>query len=138
MKMKKFLIPVLAIAVAGFVGCEEDDHDHDHGDVTATIVFDEPMDNEVIPLADANNVHLHIEFTFDPEGHGYEVELKNETDGVTVQEWDRHSHNAQETFMADVDLSSFPGKEFHLEAKACFDHDCDEYKEEEIHFSIGQ
>ena len=132
--MKKFLIPALAVAVFGIVGCE-DDHDHDHGE--ATITFDEPMNDQVIPLADAAAVHLHIEFVWDGEGHGYEVKLENETDGTVVQEWDEHTHSSQETFMVDVDLSAFAGKEFHLEAKACEDHDCDEYEESSIHFSIG-
>ena len=136
--MKKFLIPVLAVAVFGFVGCEEDDHDH--GDTTATIVFDEPMNDEVIPLASANDVHIHIEFTFDPEGHEIEVELYPEGDESNkIIDYDEHNHSAAITFMQDVDLSSFAaGTEFHLEAKACLDHDCDEYKEADIHFSIGQ
>ena len=136
--MKKVLFLGLIIAGAGFVGCNEED-DHDHDDATATIVFDEPMNNEVIALADAGNVHVHIEFTFDPEGHEIEVKLHPEGDESNlIIDYDEHNHSPAVTFMQDVDLSAYAGTEFHLEAKACLDHDCDEFTESDIHFTIGQ
>lgn len=135
--MKKIAIPVLLAATVGFIGCE-DDHDHDHAE--ATITFDEPANNEVIPLASANDVHIHIEFVWDGEGHGIEVKLHPTSDANDlIIDYDQHSHDATVTFMQDVDLSSYPaGAEFHLEAKACEDHDCEESVTEEIHFSLGQ
>ena len=134
--MKKVFIPTLALAVFGFVGCEDDDHDHGK----ATITFDEPMIDEVISLANANDVHIHIEFVWDGEGHGYEVKLHPDGDvNDLIINYDEHNHESSATFMQDVDLSSYPaGTEFHLEAKACEDHDCDEFEESSIHFSLGQ
>jgi hypothetical protein len=135
--MKKILFVGLLIAGAGIVGCNTDDHDHD--DATATITFDEPMNDEVIPLANADDVHIHIEFAFDPEGHEIEVKLHPEGDETNlIIDYDEHNHASAVTFMQNVDLSAYPGTEFHLEAKACLDHDCAESTISDIHFSIGQ
>ncbi len=155
--MKKVLLPLLAVAIVGVVGCQKegctdstatnydedakkddgsclyDDHDH------VNITFDEPTDGQVIALADADDVHLHIEFEFEGEAHGFEVTLENETTGAAVDDWEVHSHEANQTFMQEVDLSGFdPGDEFHLEAKAFTNHDETEFETAEIHFELGQ
>ncbi|MFT6210619.1 MAG: hypothetical protein ACJATE_001240 [Bacteroidia bacterium] len=139
-KMKKVLFLGLLIASAGFVGCneEEEDDDHDHNHVTIT--FDEPMNDEVIPLANADDVHIHIEFVFEEEGHGVEVKLHPEGDeSDLIIDHDFHSHDMEITFTQEVDLSSYPpGTEFHLEAKGCEDHDCTESVTKDIHFELGQ
>jgi hypothetical protein len=135
--MKKVLFVGLLIATAGFAGCntEEEAEEHNH----VTITFDEPMNDEVIALASANDVHIHIDFVFEGEAHGYEVSLENEADGTSVASWDAHTHDANQTFTTEIDLSTFAGgTEFHLEAKGCTDHDCDQFESAEIHFSLGQ
>ena len=135
--MKKVLLGLMIVGTVSFVGCkEEEEHGHNH----VTITFDEPMNDEVIPLADATSVHVHIEFTFEEEGEEIEIKLYPEGDATDlIIDYDQHSHDNPIVFMQDVDLSSYPaGTEFHLEAKACEDHDCDESVTSDIHFSLGQ
>lgn len=118
------------------VGCNTEEDDHNH----VTITFDEPTSGQVIALADADDVHIHIEFSFEQEGHGVEVKLHPEGDeNDLIIDYDSHSHDAQITFMQDVDLSSYAaGTEFHLEAKGCENHDCSESVTQDIHFELGQ
>lgn len=134
--MKKVLLPLLAVAIVGVTGCKKEEDDHNH----VTITFDEPTDGEVIPLASANDVHVHIEFVFEEEGHGIEVIMHPEGDeNDLIIDYDAHSHDTEITFMQDVDLSGYPaGTEFHLEAVACIDHDCTESESADIHFELGQ
>lgn len=135
--MKKVLLAALVITSAGFVGCnQDDDHDHNH----VTITFDEPTNGQVIPLASANDVHVHIEFVFEEEGHGIEVKLHPEGDeNDLIIDYDGHSHDTEITFMQDVDLSGYPaGTEFHLEAKGITSHDETEFEVADIHFELGQ
>ena len=136
--MKKVLFVGLLIAGAGFVGCNTEDDDHDHAHVTIT--FDEPMNDEVIPLANADDVHIHIEFVSDEEVHDIEIELHPEGDeSDMIIAHDHHAHAMNYTFMQDVDLSSYPaGTEFHLGAKAYTDHDGTEFESADIHFELGQ
>ena len=154
--MKKVLLPLLAIAVVSVVGCKKEgctdsaaeNYDseatkddgsceyHNH----ATITFDEPMMGEVIPLANAGNVHVHIEVNYTIEGEEIEVKLHPEGDeNDLIIDHDQHSHDNPIVFMQDVDLSSYAaGTEFHLEVKACEDHGCTESVIEDIHFELGQ
>lgn len=135
--MKKVLFAALAISAAGFVGCNTDDpEEHNH----VTITFDEPTNGEVIPLADAGNVHVHIEFAYEVEGEEIEIKLHPEGDeNDLIIDYDSHSHDNPIVFMQNVDLSSYPaGTEFHLEAKACENHDCSESETADIHFELGQ
>ncbi len=134
--MRKVLFVGLLIAGAGFVGCNtEEDDDHNH----VTITFDEPTNAEVIPLANADDVHIHVEFVFEGEAHGIEIELHPEGDeNDLIIEFDSHSHDLQQTFMQDVDLSAYPaGTEFHLGAKGFTNHDETEFESSDIHFELG-
>lgn len=134
--MKKVLIPVMAIAVAAFSGCSEEEDDHDHNHVT--IMFDEPTDGAVIPLADAASVHIHVEFVYEEEGEEVEVRLYPEGDpSDLIIDHEQHGHDNPIVYTTNVDLSGYaPGTEFHLEVKACEDHDCEEFVEDDIHFSL--
>jgi len=134
--MKKVLLPLLAVAIVGVTGCKKEEDDHNH----VTITVDEPTNGAVIPLTTADDVHIHIEFVFEEEAHGIEVKLHPEGDeNDLIIDYDAHGHETEITFMQEVDLSSYPaGTEFHLEAKACLDHDCNESETAEIHFELGQ
>lgn len=135
--MKKILLPVLALALFALPACEED-HDHDHGHVTITFLH--PTDNEQIPLAQAGDVEIHVKFEWeDGGGEGVVVQLVavNQTNDVII-DFTVDQHNSVYEFEQAVNLSSYPaGTEFHLEAKACADHDCEEIaKEASIHFTL--
>ena len=135
--MKELILGLMIGATASFVGCkEEEEHGHNH----VTITFDEPMSEEVIPLADAASVHIHIDFVWEESGEAVEVKLHPEGDeNDLIIDFDLHQHDSPYTFMQDVNLSSYAaGTEFHLEAKGCEDHDCDEFVTSDIHFSLGQ
>jgi len=133
--MKKFILPVLAIGLFTFSACEED---HDHGDVTITFLH--PTNNEQIPLAQAGNVEIHVKFEWENGGgEGVKVLLvaENQTNDVII-DFTVDQHNSVYEFEQDVNLSSYPaGTEFHLEAKACGDHDCETFvKEASVHFTL--
>lgn len=112
-----------------------DDHDHNHIDIS----FLEPVNDQVIPMAEANDVHIHVRFEADEENHQIYVRLYPENDpNNLILDIDRHSHQQTVDIEEDLDLSSFPaGTEFHLEAEACEDHDCNEVVSNDIHFSIN-
>ncbi len=134
--MKKFILPVLALGLFTFSACD-DAHDHDHGHVT--ISFLHPTDNEQIPVAQANNVDIHVKFEWDSEG-GEAVKVKliaEVSPELVIIDFDQHQHENMFEFEQAVNLSSYPaGTEFHLEAKGCEDHDCVEFKEASIHFTL--
>lgn len=134
--MKKFFLPVLALALFALPACEED-HDHDHGHVT--ISFLHPTDNEEITVAESGNVDIHVKFEWDSEeGEAVEVKLIAEVSPeVVIIDFDQHQHENMFEFEQAVNLSSYPaGTEFHLEAKGCEDHDCEEFEEASIHFTL--
>ncbi|MEL7341954.1 MAG: hypothetical protein AAGM67_15845 [Bacteroidota bacterium] len=104
---------------------------------SAEIEFEEPMAGEVV--ADASDVHIHVHFTaMDGELHEVEVMLHPDNDvSDMIIEFDKHEHTEEFVFEQEVDLSAYPaGTEFHLEAKACLDHDCEESETGDIEFSI--
>jgi hypothetical protein len=127
---KIILLPVLMIALT-VVGCKEEEV------ASIEIEFEEPTAGEIV--ADASDVHIHIHFT-GKNTDVHEVEVKLHPDGDTsdmIIDWDEHSHEAEIIFVQDVDLSSYPsGTQFHLEAEACVDHDCNEKVFGDIEFSI--
>ena len=136
-KMRKVLFVGLLIAASGFVGCNTDEDDDDHNHVTIT--FDEPTNGEVVLLATADDVHVHIEFVFEGESHGIEVKLHPEGDETDlIIDYDSHSHDLEQTFMQEVDLSSYAtGTEFHLEATGFTNHDETEFESADIHFELN-
>jgi hypothetical protein len=132
--MKKFILPVFALALFTFPACEED---HNHGHVTITFLH--PTNNEQIPLAQAGNVDIHVKFEWEgKEGEAVEVYLvaENQTNDVII-DFNNHQHAKVYEFEQAVNLSSYPaGTEFHLTAKGCEDHDCEEFEEASIHFTL--
>ncbi len=134
--MKKLTHSLLALALLTTTSCEED---HGHGG-NATITFLHPTDNEEIPVALAGNVNIQVRFEWeDGGGEGVVVQLvaENQTND-TVIDFTVDQHNSLYEFEQAVNLSSYPvGTEFHLEAKACADHDCEQIaKEASIHFTV--
>ena len=134
--MKKLILPVLALGLCTLSACDKD-HDDDHGHVTITFLH--PTDNEEIPVAQAADVEIHIKFEWDgDEGEAVEVYLvvENQTNDVII-DFESHQHNKVYEFSQSHNLSEFPpGTEFHLTAKGCEDHDCDEFEEASIHFKL--
>jgi hypothetical protein len=115
--------------------CEDDPG---HGD--ATISFLHPTDNEQIPMAQANNVNIHVRFEWDgSSGEAVAIRLvaENQTNDV-ILDLDVDQHDSPYEFEQSVNLSSYPvGTEFHLTASACADHDCNEIQQEaSIHFTL--
>lgn len=101
-----------------------------------TISFLEPTDEEVVDASQP--VHVHIQFEASDENHNVEVKLHPEGDASNlIIDYDLHEHDALIDAEFDVDLSMYPsGTEFHVEALACIDHDCDQAEEADIHFTI--
>ncbi len=101
-----------------------------------TITIDEPIDGETI--ADCSDVHIHIDFVATDENHEIEVVLHPEGDvDDKIIDYDEHDHDKEITFEQEVDLCSYgAGTCFHLEVRACEDHDCDEVATAEVEFCI--
>ncbi len=105
--------------------------------ITVNIEFEEPTAGETV--ADASDVHIHVHFTaMGGDLHDLEVVLHPDGDVADkIIEFDGHEHAEEYVFMEDVNLSSYPsGTTFHLEAKACLDHDCAESEFGDIEFMI--
>lgn len=154
--MKKVLLPLLAIAIVGVVGCQKEgctdetatnydadakkddgscvfeDHDHVH------IHFEQPTNGQKIALANAQMVPIHIHFESEAELHDIEIELHPEGDESNlIIAFDNHVHANEYMFIDTVDLSGFDiGDEFHLGASVCTDHDCEEPETADIHFEL--
>ena len=133
----KSLVAGFLVLALGATSCKEDGHDHD--DNTVLIEFLKPGNEQVIPMADASNVHIHVRFTATEENHEVAVKLYPEGDpGNLLLNFDLHDHDVVINVEEDLDLSSFaPGTEFHLEAEACENHDCVEVVSRDIHFTIN-
>ena len=139
MKMlKNSWLMAFALSALVFTACDkdDDDHDHDHGDNKITINILEPGNDETV--ADASDVHIHIEVEATDEAHDIEIELHPEGDvSDKILNEKLHKHDQKVVFEQDLDLSSYPaGTEFHLEVKACADHDCDEAEFADVEFKI--
>jgi hypothetical protein len=137
MKNWWYALPLLVLTVF-VVGCTEDDDDtvQQHIDIT----FLHPTSGEVIPLADAQNVEIHVQFK--SEGNIDEVEIEmydinNNT--VKLISFEEHVHTTgtvDKTF--ELDLSSYAaGTRFRVEAEAKADHDSEDYDEAVMEFSLG-
>lgn len=125
------LLPVLALGATVLVSsCDSEDHNH------IDIQFLEPGNEETV--ADASDVHVHIRFEAEEENHNVEVRVHPDGDASDlIVDIDRHEHDQVVDVEIDLDLSAYPaGTEFHVEAVACEDHDCEETVESDIHFSI--
>ena len=135
MKLKPILFALLGVA-AIFQSCEKEDDMHEHEDNEVTITIQEPSDGEVV--ADASDVHVHIDFEATEENHEIEVLLYPKGDeSDKILDVDMHEHDAKIEFEQEVDLSGYAGgTEFVLYAQACVDHDCGEIESKEIEFSI--
>ena len=133
--MKNLLMAALALGVLSIIGCDkDDDHDHDHNDITIDIL--EPMQDEVI--ADASDVHIHINFSATEELEEIEIVLyAHGEEEDKIIDFDHHTHDKTYEFKQDVDLSSYPaGTEFHLEIDVCEDHDCTEKVHKHLDFKL--
>lgn len=128
---------MLALSVMIFTGCDEDDdhdHDHDHNEITINIL--EPGADEVV--ADASDVHIHIEIEATEDNHDIDIILHPDGDvSDKIIDEHMHDHDKKVVFEQDYDLSSYPaGTKFHLEVEACKDHDCEEKEFADVEFSI--
>lgn len=132
MAKSKFVLTMMVALIAfGVSSCDNTTI------ASAEIEFEEPVAGEVV--ADASDVHIHVHFTaIDGELHEVEVMLHPDDDASDIIiDFDEHDHTEEFIFEQEVDLSSYPsGTEFHLEAKACLDHDCEETETGDIEFSI--
>jgi hypothetical protein len=132
--LKNPWILLLALATAfTFTACEDED---DHGDNDITINILEPGNDEVV--ADASDVHIHIEIEATEDNHDIDIILHPDGDiNDKIIEQNLHEHDQKVSFEQDIDLSSYPaGTKFHLEVEACKDHDCEEIVFEDVEFSI--
>lgn len=133
-------IGLLLLASAFIISaCNNDDDDHDNDDHNEiTIQFLSPTPDQVIPMSEANAVVISIEVEASDENHEIEIELHPESDtGDKIINDDEHTHDKVFLYDHVVDLSSYPsGTEFHLEVKACLDHDCEEIERSDIEFKI--
>ena len=102
----KSLVAGFLVLALGATSCKEDGHDHD--DNTVLIEFLEPGNEQVIPMADASNVHIHVRFTATEENHEVAVKLYPEGDpGNLLLNFDLHDHDVVINVEEDLDLSSF-------------------------------
>ena len=129
-RLNKLLILIaLSVAVA-LTGCREDI-------ASVEIDFEEPTAGEIV--SDAGDVHIHVHFHAD-NGDLHDIEVKLHPDGDVddmIIDFEGHEHVPDFDFEQDVDLSGYPaGTQFHLEAKACLDHDCEDVEMDDIEFSI--
>ena len=137
--LKNPWILLFALSALTFTACDnddEDDHDHMHGDNEITINILEPGNDEVV--ADASDVHVHIEVEATDETHDIDIVLHPDGDvDDKIISTDFHEHEQKVVFEQDVDLSSYaPGTKFHLEVEACKDHDCEDREFADVEFSI--
>jgi len=138
--LKNPWILLFALSALTFTACDnddEDDHDHMHGDNEITINILEPGNDEVV--ADASDVHIHIEVEATETNHNVDIILHPDGDiDDKIIEQNIHEHEQKVDFEQDVDLSSYPaGTKFHLEVEACKDHDCEDREFADVEFSIS-
>lgn len=128
-----YLFAFLAFGMLA-TGCGDDDDETNE----ITITIEEPMNGETI--TDCADVHVHIDFEATVENHEIEVVLHPEGDvNDKIIDYDKHDHDQKITFEEEVDLCSYPaGTCFHLEVKACADHDCDKSSTAEVEFCLQQ
>ena len=126
--LRLLMMPLLVALV--FTACKKEEVNQ------VTIEIEEPTAGEVV--ANAADVHIHINFTATEELHDIDIILHVDDDpSNVVLDQHVHSHEQSYTFMQDVDLSSFPaGTKFHLEVETCVDHDCAEHVHADVEFSI--
>lgn len=138
MKINTLLLLVFALGALTFTACDNDDEDDTPtpagNEITIRIL--EPMADEVI--ADASEVHIHIEVEASDENHEVEIVLHPDGDlDDKIIDFDKHDHDQLITFEQDIDLSGYPsGTKFHLEVEAYKDHDGEEKEKADIEFSI--
>ena len=138
MKNFKFLyLFVFASLIFSTTSCSDDDA-ADEENNTITITIDEPMDGEMIAMADCADVHIHVDFAASVENHEVEIILHPEGDvNDKIIDYDEHDHDKEITFEQSVDLCSYgAGACFHLEVEACVDHDCTEKATAEAEFCL--
>lgn len=136
----KFYYLFAFVAVALFItGCDKDDDNNTPAN-QITITIEEPMNGETIATANCSEVHVHVDFEATDENHEVEVVLHPEGDvNNKIIDYDKHDHDKKITFEQEVDLCSFPaGTCFHLEVKACVDHDCNESVTKDVEFCLQQ
>jgi len=137
MKNSKFLYLALFIGLGlSITSCKDDDDSEDQNAITITI--EEPMNDEVIAMADCADVHIHIDFEASVENHMVKVVLHPEDDiNDKILDYSEHDHDMEITFEQEVDLCSYAsGTCFHLEVEACLDHDCEETSTADVEFCL--
>jgi len=134
--LKTSYLLFLSLFIVSIVGCTDDDDDHMHGDNEITITILEPAVNEVV--SDCSDVHIHVEIEATDENHEVEIVLHPEGDtSDKIIDFDEHNHDQKIVFEQDRDLCSYGATAcFHLEVKACKDHDCEETVEADVEFCL--
>lgn len=124
-----YLFAILALGVF-ITSCGDDDENK------ITITIEEPTNGETI--TDCADVHIHVDITATDENHEIEVLLHPEGDvNDKIIDYDAHDHDKEITFEQEVDLCSYAaGTCFHLEVKACVDHDCAETATADVEFCL--
>ncbi len=129
--MKKIIFFAFGISLSAvlFFSCKKE---HNHVDIE----FLSPMDNDSVTNSSA--VNIKIKFTAEEELEGIEVKLMEHTSGNSIAPFNPleiHEHVKEYILDDTVNLSSYQtGTEFHLEVKACENHDCTEKVTKSIHF----
>jgi len=135
--MKKFnFLYLFAFAAVGcfMSSCGDDDAENN----TITITIEEPIDGENIAFASCGDIHVHVDFAASDENHEVEVVLHPEGNvDDKILDIDMHEHDKEITIEQEVDLCSYgAGACFHLEVKACVDHDCEKTETAEVEFCL--
>jgi len=133
MKKSKFLylLPLFCLGLV-MTSCGGDDDPTN----TITITIEEPLNDSVI--TNCEEVHVHVEFEASVENHEVEVVLHPEGDvNDKILDIDMHEHDRTFEIEQEVNLCSYAaGTCFHLEVKACVDHDCTTSETAEAEFCL--
>ena len=140
--MKNFLTPLLLLVgfALFFTACDSDDDNGPEPGNEIEIMIVSPLDGEVIPMAEAEEVDIYVMVEATDENHDIDIEVYLEDEpGDKIADWHLHRHVALIEFNEPRDLSSFEaGTEFRIEVTACIDHDCEEFEQSHSHFSLGE
>lgn len=138
MKKNNLLYLFTLVAFGLFVSsCTRDDDDHKKDkENKITISIKEPTNGAKI--TNCKDVHVHVDIEATVENHEVEIVLHPEGDvNNKIIDFDKHEHDKVIKFEQEVDLCSFEAKTcFHLEVKACLDHDCKEKSTADAEFCL--
>jgi hypothetical protein len=130
--MKKIYLLLFALFTFTLFSCKEDKLE------AIDIVFENPVNGQQVPLAEAENFEFVITLSADKDLEEFFVRvypLNDPTDLIVNAS--RHTHRKEITVRYTRDLSGYPsGTEFKVEVEACVDHDCSGTIEESITFEV--